>query len=74
VEVLFETVDEDGYRKGWTGSYARIAVAPDLARENEIASVRVERVDRGFCVASTRREVGPAPAAIRDRDRGAVQR
>jgi threonylcarbamoyladenosine tRNA methylthiotransferase MtaB len=48
-EVLFETVDEDGLRKGWTGSYVRVAVEPDLAAENEIVRMALDEVSGDCC-------------------------
>ena len=43
--ILFETVDADGLRKGFTGSYARVAVAPDAAAENDHVDVQLDRLD-----------------------------
>ncbi len=51
VEVLFETVDSDGLRKGLTGSYARVGIEPGAAIENEICRVRVAEVRGDFVVA-----------------------
>jgi hypothetical protein len=66
VDVLFETVDEDGFRKGWTGAYVRVGVEPDRAAENEIASVRIDEVAGDFCRGTIverepgSRDAGPA--------------
>lgn len=57
VEVLFETVDGDGLRKGWTGTYLRVAVAPEAAAENEIARVAITGIEDGFC----RGRIVPSP-------------
>jgi threonylcarbamoyladenosine tRNA methylthiotransferase MtaB len=51
VEVLLETVDEDGWRKGFTGSYLRVGVEPQAAGENQLAIVKVLERTRDFCVA-----------------------
>lgn len=52
VDVLFETVDDDGWRKGFTGSYLRVGIRPDAAGENEIASVRIHDTTAAFCLAA----------------------
>ncbi|MEW5700715.1 MAG: tRNA (N(6)-L-threonylcarbamoyladenosine(37)-C(2))-methylthiotransferase MtaB [Candidatus Zixiibacteriota bacterium] len=49
VEVLFETVDTDGWRKGFTGSYLRVGVPPDHARENDLSDTIVAGIDSDFC-------------------------
>jgi len=49
VEVLMETIDEDGFRKGLTGNYLRVAVDPDTAAENDLVRVRLERAEGDFC-------------------------
>jgi len=53
VEVLFETVDEDGWRKGFTGSYLRVGIEPRAAGENQLAIVEVREKTNDFCVANT---------------------
>ncbi|MBI3871702.1 MAG: radical SAM protein [candidate division Zixibacteria bacterium] len=50
VDVLFETVDEDGWRKGFTGSYLRVAIAPEGARENTMAAADIVEVSTEFCL------------------------
>ena len=50
VDVLFETVDSDGWRKGFTGSYLRVGVEPNAVNENEIASVTLFGSADGFCL------------------------
>ena len=56
VDVLMETIDEDGYRKGLTGNYLRVAVDPDSAAENDLVRVRLERAEGDYCFG---RVVGP---------------
>ncbi|MBI5868942.1 MAG: tRNA (N(6)-L-threonylcarbamoyladenosine(37)-C(2))-methylthiotransferase MtaB [candidate division Zixibacteria bacterium] len=51
VEVLFETVDEDGWRKGFTGSYLRVGTTPDACGENKIVRVTVMDTTDDFCLA-----------------------
>jgi threonylcarbamoyladenosine tRNA methylthiotransferase MtaB len=51
VDVLFETVDDDGYRKGFTGSYLRVGADPDLVPLNEVSSVHVNDRTDDFCIA-----------------------
>jgi threonylcarbamoyladenosine tRNA methylthiotransferase MtaB len=53
VEVLFETVDEDGWRKGFTGSYLKVAADPEAVRLNEVTSVEVHGRTEDFCLART---------------------
>jgi len=53
VEVLFETVDQDGWRKGFTGSYLRVGIEPQAAGENQLAVVKVREKTNDFCVANT---------------------
>ena len=51
VEVLFETVDEDGWRKGFTGSYLRVGAEPQATAENQLSVVEVTEKTGDFCVA-----------------------
>lgn len=51
VDVLFETVDTDGWRKGFTGSYLRVAADPDAVPLNEISTVEVNGRSEDFCLA-----------------------
>jgi threonylcarbamoyladenosine tRNA methylthiotransferase MtaB len=53
VDVLFETVDDDGWRKGFTGSYLRVAADPDAVPLNEVSSVKVHDRTHDFCLART---------------------
>ena len=53
VEVLFESVDSDGLRKGWTGSYARVGVDPEAFRENELGSLRIVEAAEDFCLGAS---------------------
>ena len=65
VEVLFETVDDDGWRKGFTGSYLRVGVPPDHARENEVSDAIIDDVAADFCrAAEARRVEDPACGAV----------
>jgi threonylcarbamoyladenosine tRNA methylthiotransferase MtaB len=52
VDVLFESVDDDGYRKGFTGSYLRVGIAADSVSENQITTVSIEDIESDFCVAA----------------------
>jgi len=52
VDVLFESVDDDGWRKGFTGSYLRVGAAPDSVGENEIATVKLSGRTPEFCFAA----------------------
>ncbi|MEW5873926.1 MAG: tRNA (N(6)-L-threonylcarbamoyladenosine(37)-C(2))-methylthiotransferase MtaB [Candidatus Zixiibacteriota bacterium] len=52
VDVLFESVDDDGWRKGFTGSYLRVGAAPDAVGENEIATVKLGGRTPEFCFAA----------------------
>jgi threonylcarbamoyladenosine tRNA methylthiotransferase MtaB len=52
VDVLFETIDNDGYRKGFTGSYCRVATDPKTAPENNISRVTVHDSTPDFCLAA----------------------
>jgi len=49
VEVLMETVDEDGLRKGLTSSYLRVGVKPSAAGENDRVRVRLTSAEEDFC-------------------------
>jgi threonylcarbamoyladenosine tRNA methylthiotransferase MtaB len=49
VEVLFESVDVDGMRKGFTRSYARVGVGQDDVGENECSSVLITSSVGEFC-------------------------
>jgi threonylcarbamoyladenosine tRNA methylthiotransferase MtaB len=60
VEVLFETVDDDGWRKGFTGSYLRVGVPPDHARENEVSDAIIDDVAADFCHAVGARRAVPS--------------
>ena len=51
IDVLFETVDSDGWRKGFTGSYLRVAVDPSTAEENEVVRVEIDRDAGDYCIA-----------------------
>jgi threonylcarbamoyladenosine tRNA methylthiotransferase MtaB len=51
VEVLFESVDGDGWRKGFTGSYLRVGIQPGQADENQLKSVTITGSRDDFCVA-----------------------
>jgi threonylcarbamoyladenosine tRNA methylthiotransferase MtaB len=51
VEVLFETIDDDGWRKGFTGSYLRVGVEPKVAGENQLAMVEISTTMSDFCTA-----------------------
>jgi threonylcarbamoyladenosine tRNA methylthiotransferase MtaB len=53
VEVLFETVDDDGWRKGFTGSYLKVAADPNAVPLNEISSVAIHDRTHDFCLART---------------------
>ena len=53
VEVLFETVDNDGWRKGFTGSYLRVGVDPNAVNENDIATVNLFGCADGFVLGET---------------------
>ncbi len=53
-EVLFETVDNDGWRKGFTGSYLRVGVDPSAVGENEIVTVSLFGSAEGFCLGEPR--------------------
>jgi threonylcarbamoyladenosine tRNA methylthiotransferase MtaB len=52
VNVLFEDVDADGFRKGFTGNYIRVGTPPDAVHENELSAVRIERIGEDFCCAA----------------------
>lgn len=52
VNVLFESIDDDGWRKGFTGSYLRVGAAPQAAPENEIATVTLCGRTPEFCFAA----------------------
>ncbi len=54
VEVLFETVDADGWRKGFTGSYLRVGIEPETVGENRLANVEVSGTTPDFCVGALR--------------------
>ncbi|GAB4320847.1 MAG: tRNA (N(6)-L-threonylcarbamoyladenosine(37)-C(2))-methylthiotransferase MtaB [Candidatus Zixiibacteriota bacterium] len=56
VEVLFESVDSDGWRKGFTGSYLRVGVDPSAVNENEIATVHLFGSADGFVLGETRKQ------------------
>lgn len=49
VEVLMESVDEDGLRKGLTSTYLRVGVVPAAAGENDRVRVRLTSVEKDFC-------------------------
>lgn len=53
VEVLFETIDDDGWRKGFTGSYLRVGIESEAVGENALAEVQVSDTTPEFCVATT---------------------
>lgn len=53
VDVLFETVDSDGWRKGFTGSYLRVGVPPELVGENELTEVTITGQQDDFCEATS---------------------
>ena len=53
VEVLFESVDGDGLRKGFTGSYLRVGIAGGDVKENTLSSVLITSVADDFCHGST---------------------
>lgn len=52
VDVLFEDIDGDGYRKGFTGNYVRVGIPPDAANENQVTAVRIGSVREDFCSAA----------------------
>ncbi|MBN2492161.1 MAG: tRNA (N(6)-L-threonylcarbamoyladenosine(37)-C(2))-methylthiotransferase MtaB [Planctomycetes bacterium] len=52
VEVLLETVDADGWRKGRTRNYLRVAVDAAASRENTLVRVRIEKAENDHCVGS----------------------
>jgi len=62
VDVLFESIDGDGWRKGFTGSYLRVGVAPEHAGENELTTVTVTGQQGDFCVGVTNRSRDPRTA------------
>jgi threonylcarbamoyladenosine tRNA methylthiotransferase MtaB len=59
VDVLFESIDGDGWRKGFTGSYLRVGIEPDEVGENELATVIVARQQDDFCVGITKCSCNP---------------
>lgn len=52
VDVLFEDVDSDGLRKGFTGNYVRVGTPRECAGENQMSVVRIDKVLEDFCCAS----------------------
>ena len=52
VNVLFETVDNDGYRKGFSGNYLRVGTQPGHISENELAPVQIREISGDFCVGA----------------------
>lgn len=51
VDVLFEDVDSDGYRKGFTGNYVRVGTRPEAADANQVSTVRIGSACEDFCNA-----------------------
>jgi threonylcarbamoyladenosine tRNA methylthiotransferase MtaB len=51
VDVLFEDIDSDGYRKGFTGNYVRVGAPPDRVGENQVTPVKIGNVREDFCSA-----------------------
>ncbi len=47
-EVLFETVDDGGLRKGWTRSYLQVGVPASEVEENELAVVQLSSTGNGL--------------------------
>lgn len=52
-EVLFESVDADGLRKGFTRAYVRVGIDEDQASENEIKSVYIIHAAGDLCRGTT---------------------
>jgi threonylcarbamoyladenosine tRNA methylthiotransferase MtaB len=52
VDVLCETVDSDGLRKGYTGSYLRVGIPEGSAKENDLISVVITDVSQDLCHGS----------------------
>lgn len=53
VDVLFESVDSDGLRKGFTGNYLRVGISPEFGDENQLIPVKIEEAGSDFCKAIT---------------------
>lgn len=51
-EVLFESVESDGLRTGFTRSYVRVGVAKDVAEENELLPVTITTAAGDLCRGS----------------------
>jgi len=51
MSVLFETVDGDGMRKGFTHNYIRVGTNPNQAQENRIHQVILSDAKDEFCTA-----------------------
>lgn len=50
-EVLTESVDEDGWRKGFTRNYLRVGISPETSGENDLREVTLTSVEKDFCGA-----------------------
>lgn len=66
-DVLFETVDGDGLRKGLTGSYVRVGVPANACGENDLVAVRLAEDAGGFVrgtIAGSRARAGAAAGGV----------
>lgn len=54
VDVLFESVDDDGWCKGFTGSYVRVGILGSEAPTNEIRAVEVQGRTEEYCLGVLR--------------------
>jgi threonylcarbamoyladenosine tRNA methylthiotransferase MtaB len=52
VDVLFETVDADGLRKGFSGNYLRVGLPPGQAADNQLLAVRVTELADDHCLGA----------------------
>ena len=54
VDVLFETVDDDGWCKGFTGSYLRVGILGTDVPTNEIRTVEIQGHTDEYCLGTLR--------------------
>jgi len=59
VDVLMETVDEDGFRKGFTSSYLRVGVDSASCAENDRVRVRLQSAQEDFCTGEVVDRIEP---------------
>jgi threonylcarbamoyladenosine tRNA methylthiotransferase MtaB len=50
LKILLETEIDEGYRFGFSGSYARVGIPAEGTRENTVVDVRVVKVADAYCI------------------------